>query len=150
MKKSIFSLPIIVLLLFIIHILAGPTKEKARLDLAYLEQNGNFAIGEILGKDTNHLRKGRGGRCRHVFYEDNGRRVLSSFKTSYIEMISDEAYDRLGKTKKGERYLVVYDSGGEHGSFIYLDKPIKDSLDFEKYVESFMRLRFEDNNQCSE
>ena len=93
-------------------------------------ESGDFAIGTFIQFGVNlvgyshyykyyYHSKQRG----KIFYVDSGRMPDDKLKN---------------KIKKGDQFFVIYN---DDGASIFFDKPIKDSIDFKRYVKEFEEMR---------
>jgi hypothetical protein len=93
-------------------------------------ESGDFAIGTFIQFGVNlvgysHYYKYyyRNKYGKKVFYVDSGR------------MPDDKLKNEI---KKGNQFFVIYNNDG---ASIFFDKPIKDSIDFKRYVKEFEEMR---------
>lgn len=102
---------------------------KERRD--YLIDKGIMSVGQIV-------------RGEHSNYQGYNR-LLKSVKASYVFELDGEIYKNAhgaGIPKDvylGNKYLLFVDKDNYKNSLILFDKPVKDSLDFERYVKEFGR-----------
>jgi hypothetical protein len=59
----------------------------------------------------------------------------------YIDKNAFEVFNDKEKSKRGSKFLVVYDVNNLKTSIIRLDYPIVDSTDFRRYVKEFKQMR---------
>ena len=92
---------------------------------------GKYAIGSFI-IFNNQLGRSYINKYEYFFYDDSGNKYYrgdskklpkGNFRKNIIE---------------GDQFLVIYD---EDGSDIYFDYPIKDSIDFRRYVKEFEEMR---------
>ncbi len=94
-----------------------------------IRNNGCPAIGEV-----------------YTFSKDS--RTGSSVKYKY--QVDKMHHSDIGilipdSLKKGDKFLVLYLEKDPRKSILLLDKPIKDSTDFQRYVHEFEEMRKKQN-----
>ena len=142
-KIKLFFL-IIISCIFLLVFFMYNGNQHAEKRLAILIKEGLFSIGEVDGV-TYGVGVGTGvSSVMYFFYEDNKKYdVVENGLVMNISKKAKEEFMSFDKSRKGEKFLVIYEKNNPKNAVLCLDKPIKDSLDFKKYVIEFEKLRKE-------
>ena len=130
--------------LFVIFIIAGiiyvqlGTKAKQR-EREWLYQYGNFAIGEVSGIPKASVGKSVSTSIRGVvfFFYINGNKFIILDGYGFLDEKESKNESSATYAEKGQKYLVLYRSDDPNKAIMRLDYPIKDSIDFQRYVKEF-------------
>ena len=146
-QKIIVGLFGIILLTIIVYCIStrGELRKKSEVEIAYFLQNSKLSIGTITGNS---------------FLTVTGSQIFTDF-TFEINVDNKAYYCNQGKFnseilapeiskrhftvgipfKEGEKYLVLVNDNNIKKSVMCLDKPIRDSIDFKRYIKEFQEIR---------
>lgn len=111
-----------------------------------LKSEGEVAIGEIIGKGYDNVQGvSRLSSILYWFASDQNKKVYGNLMSQEIRSLSKKNEktwkDNFYWTEKGDKYIVLYDKNNPENSLLFLDMPVKDSLDFKKFVKAIEKFR---------
>ncbi|NDP21873.1 MAG: hypothetical protein GZ091_12455 [Paludibacter sp.] len=139
MKKSIILILLIVLVVIINNSYFNQDKyiTEVQKKIELLENNKDFLIGTIEG--TSYITGGNFISSLHFKITINGIDYHCSQGRTETNCLSPNLSDNNFKTnkpfKEGENFLVLVNMNEPKESLMYLDKPIKNSSDFNNYLK---------------
>lgn len=112
----------------------------------FLFNNGQFAIGEVNGVNFSGASNGFSlvSNITYFFYFDNQKFENNSLNGNEAKSVSEKSYKEFNsftRDRKRDRFLVLFEKGNPKNSLMCIDRPIKDSTDFIKYVNEIKKLR---------
>jgi hypothetical protein len=129
-KNKLYKSIILIVVGLIIVYMVELNNMRHHLDLINaLNDNGKCSIGEVIEYVSIHYGPGT----------NNSADLLYSFVVNGILYKNSTGYkipDNNGPSKKSN-FLVIYLPSNPESSLILLKYPIKDSIDFKRYLEEF-------------
>ena len=150
MAKSEILAPIIIVVFFVgaIFVVQWGTG-KQRIKREVLMQKGGITIGSYNYK-TGSGRPTDPSISVSFSYNIDGKQYKGWDSRFYLDR--NNSRSNVRDAKKGDLFLVLYDKKAPKNAIIHFDYPIKDSTDFNRYVEEIERTRKEkrwDDNRGS-
>lgn len=133
-------LSIIAIVVFLIGglVIIQSTKKRALSKRNLLFNEGGFAIGTF---ESRNLSNGRTYSISFNYTVEKQKYSGGDTRCYLDSPIASDAFTNKDLAKKDDAFLVLYKKTNPDISIIRLDYPIKDSIDFRKYIKEIEQKR---------
>jgi hypothetical protein len=131
MNQGIIGIISLVIIAGIIYFLSHKQKEGYDTKIEYIEEHGVYSIGRVIEySTTNEVNLGMTGFIR-ISYIINDKISETSYNSSDYPVPIENG------PEIGKEYMVIYLPNEPEKCAMLFNYPIKDSLDYKRYLEEF-------------
>jgi nitrogen fixation-related uncharacterized protein len=137
---KILSVVITIVIIAVLFWMGRNNQDNINIKYSSLIKNGSFSIGVVTG-DSKTMVGDIYSRSSLDYQFDNYDYYLKDTEVKYLKEFNNDWILNFLSAKNGEKYLVLYEMGNKENSILCLDKPIKDNMDYDRYVKEILKYR---------